>query len=198
MKTITICGSMRFAEEMRRIAWELETRHGMNVLQCVYDPPGAELSQPVLNALEAAHYSKIDLSDGIYVVDIGGYVGESVRQEIHYAQKKGKWVLYHSEFSKNKIAPDDQLKIVRGLQLVVQIGTVGSEKGFCFLVGGAIKNHKSIIRNFHHDGFLVAGNDAQGVAAPGVIFPGSGAIGFVLVAVTNFGAEGRHIDELNV
>ena len=100
MKTITICGSMRFAEEMRRIAWELETRHGMNVLQCVYDPPGAELSQPVLNALEAAHYSKIDLSDGIYVVDIGGYVGESVKQEIQYAKAKGKHIWYHSEFQR--------------------------------------------------------------------------------------------------
>ena len=54
----------------------------------------------MLKALEAAHYSKIDLSDGIYVVDIGGYVGESVKQEIQYAKAKGKHIWYHSEFQR--------------------------------------------------------------------------------------------------
>ena len=46
----------------------------MNVLQCAYDPPGAVLSQRELDALVVAHYRKIDLSDAIYVVDIGGYI----------------------------------------------------------------------------------------------------------------------------
>ena len=36
MKTLTICGSMRFSNEMHQIAWELETMHGFNILQCVY------------------------------------------------------------------------------------------------------------------------------------------------------------------
>lgn len=36
MKTLTICGSMRFSNEMCQIAWELETMHGFNILQCVY------------------------------------------------------------------------------------------------------------------------------------------------------------------
>ena len=99
MKTVTICASMRFAEEMRRIAWELETQRGWNVLQCVYDPPGAKLSQSALASLAAAHYRKIDLSDAIYVVDIDGYIGESVRQEIAYSEKRGKEVLFHSDYS---------------------------------------------------------------------------------------------------
>ena len=100
MKTVTICGSMRFSEEMREIAWDLETRHGMNVLQCVYDPPGAELSREMLKRLEAAHYRKIDLSDAIYVVDIGGHIGQSVSNEITSAKAKGKQILYHSAFLK--------------------------------------------------------------------------------------------------
>ena len=36
MKTLTICGSMRFSNEMCQIAWELETMHGFNILKCVY------------------------------------------------------------------------------------------------------------------------------------------------------------------
>lgn len=97
MKTVTICGSMRFAKEMRKIAWDLETIHNMNVLQCVYDPPGAAVSQELLKRLAEAHYRKIDLSDAIYVVNIDGYIGESVRQEIAYARQKGKEVIFHSE-----------------------------------------------------------------------------------------------------
>ena len=42
----------------------------------------------VLSHLEKAHYRKIDISDGIYVVNIGGYIGESVKAEIQYAKEK--------------------------------------------------------------------------------------------------------------
>ena len=36
MKTYTICGSMRFAEDMKKIAYDLEISKGYNILQCVY------------------------------------------------------------------------------------------------------------------------------------------------------------------
>lgn len=96
MKTLMICGSMRFSKEMQKIAWKLETVYGFNVLQCVYGD--SELDDAVLARLEQAHYRKIDLSDGIYVVDIDGYYGESVRTEIAYARNHGKDVLFHSEY----------------------------------------------------------------------------------------------------
>ena len=38
MKTLTICGSMRFENEMQSIAYDLEAIKGYNVLQCVYAP----------------------------------------------------------------------------------------------------------------------------------------------------------------
>ena len=95
MKTYTICGSMRFEKEMQEIAYALETRNGCNVLQCIYTMPGTVPTQEELQRLEAAHYAKIDLSDGIYVVNIGGYIGDSVRREIEYAGKHGKEICYH-------------------------------------------------------------------------------------------------------
>ena len=97
MKTLTICGSMRFAEDMQSIAFALETRHGFNVLQCVYGD-GEHLTTDQRAALSRAHYQKIDLSDGIYVVDIGGYVGQSTQKEIDYARAQGKEVLFHTDF----------------------------------------------------------------------------------------------------
>lgn len=93
MKTYTICGSMRFEKEMKEITFLLETLKGFNILQCTYtdrEPDAAEKQK-----LAAAHYRKIDISDGIYVVNIDGYIGESVTKEIIYAEKQGKEIVYH-------------------------------------------------------------------------------------------------------
>lgn len=98
MKTITICGSMKFEREMAQIAFELETKHGYNVLQCVYNSEKKELTDEELNALEEAHYKKIDISDGIYVVDINGYIGSRTGEEIKYAKENKKEIIMHSEF----------------------------------------------------------------------------------------------------
>ena len=52
-------------------------------------------------ALENAHYSKIELSDAIYVVDIQGYIGNQVSKEIAFAKSKGKKVIFHSAYRGN-------------------------------------------------------------------------------------------------
>ena len=98
MKTVTICGSMRYAAQMPGIALELELRHGFNVLQCVYNPENIPLSPEDVQVLSRAHLRKIDLSDAIYVVDIDGYIGQSVAEEIAYARERGKGVIFHREF----------------------------------------------------------------------------------------------------
>lgn len=78
MKTVTICGSMKFETEMQRIAFLLETKHNMNVLQCVYNVDNLDITPMEQVSLENAHYRKIELSDAIYVVDIQGYIGNQV------------------------------------------------------------------------------------------------------------------------
>jgi len=95
MKTLTICGSMRFEKLMQEIAYTLETEQGVNVLQCIY---GSNIpSKEQMERLAAAHYRKIDMSDGIYVVYPDGYIGESVQKEIAYAMSKNKEILYYEE-----------------------------------------------------------------------------------------------------
>lgn len=96
MKTITICGSMKYEKEMPIIAFKLETKHGYNVLQCVYNLEKEELTFLDMEALREAHYKKIDISDAIYVVDIDGYIGNSTREEIRYAKENGKEIIMHS------------------------------------------------------------------------------------------------------
>ena len=98
MKTVTICGSMKFQEEMQKIAFDLETKHDMSVLQCVYNVENMDISAIQEKALAKAHRKKIEISDAVYIVNIGGYIGNSVSEEIRFARMKGKEIILHSEY----------------------------------------------------------------------------------------------------
>jgi len=93
MKVVTICGSLKFEEDMIKIAGELETKENTCVLQCIYGLKN--LTDDEKKKLAELHYKKIDISDAIYVVNIGGYIGESTKLEIEYAQKHKKEIIYH-------------------------------------------------------------------------------------------------------
>ena len=54
MKTLTICGSMRFEKEMCSIAYDLETKYGYAVFQCVYAPKDSIISPKELENLRHA------------------------------------------------------------------------------------------------------------------------------------------------
>lgn len=44
--------------------------------------------------LDEMHRQKIDMSNEIYVINFDGYIGESTKFEIEYAQKNGKKISY--------------------------------------------------------------------------------------------------------
>ena len=44
--------------------------------------------------LDDMHKRKIDMADEVYVINVGGYIGDSTRSEIEYARKTGKKVRY--------------------------------------------------------------------------------------------------------
>jgi hypothetical protein len=44
--------------------------------------------------LDDMHLRKIDLADEIFVINVGGYIGESTKREIAYAENTGKKVKY--------------------------------------------------------------------------------------------------------
>ena len=43
------------------------------------------------------HKRKIDMADGIFVINVGGYIGSSTASEIAYAKEHGKTVKYLEE-----------------------------------------------------------------------------------------------------
>lgn len=44
--------------------------------------------------LDDMHKRKIDMADEIFVINVGGYIGESTRSEIKYAKTTGKAIRY--------------------------------------------------------------------------------------------------------
>ncbi len=96
MKVVTICGSMKFNKEMMVIARQLETKNGWAVIQCIYSQKRDKMDNiQEMHNIENAHYRKIEVSDAIYVVNIGGYIGEATKRAIAYAKKMGKEIIYH-------------------------------------------------------------------------------------------------------
>lgn len=52
------------------------------------------LSSETKAMLDDIHKRKIDMADEIFVINKGGYIGESTRSEIEYAKKTNKKINY--------------------------------------------------------------------------------------------------------
>ena len=83
---VCICGSTRFTEEMRAANRELTFA---GVIVVAPGEPDEMVTDEQKTALDALHLRKIDLADRVLVVNPGGYVGESTRREIAYADATG-------------------------------------------------------------------------------------------------------------
>ena len=94
VKVVTICGSMKFAKEMQKVACDLEKKYGWCIIQCVYGVDKENTTQEEMDKIVNAHWKKIDISDAIFVVNVGKYIGKQSQKEIDYALSKGKEVLY--------------------------------------------------------------------------------------------------------
>jgi len=94
MKIITICGSLRFEEEIKSITEKLELE-GNCVLSITYPTRAKECyTEEEITILNKGHYKKIDLSNAIFVVNKNGYIGDSVKKEIIYAKEHNKEISY--------------------------------------------------------------------------------------------------------
>lgn len=97
---ITLCGSTKFKETFEEINKQL-TAQGKIVLSVgvfghslTSEEKATFFSEDVKKELDLLHFDKIDMSNSIYVINQGGYIGDSTKKEIEYAQKKGKNIYY--------------------------------------------------------------------------------------------------------
>ena len=93
---ITLCGSTRFKEQYLETQKRLTLEGNIIISVGLFGHSGDdETWEPgVKEMLDNMHKRKIDMADGIYVINVGGYIGESTRSEIEYAKAHGKEVKY--------------------------------------------------------------------------------------------------------
>ncbi|MCM3782152.1 hypothetical protein M3231_04150 [Neobacillus mesonae] len=97
MRIITLCGSTKFKKEFEQANAFLTLRGNIVISLAFFEQSeGFEITDKQADLLADLHLKKIDLSDEIFVVDVGGYIGSSTMKEIEYAKKKGKEVRYYS------------------------------------------------------------------------------------------------------
>jgi hypothetical protein len=96
-KIVCLCGSTRFYREFQQANYD-ETFKGNIVLSVGFYPHAQKQAHgenvgctPELKTkLDLLHLRKIDLADEIFVLNVGGYVGDSTANEIAYVLSQGK------------------------------------------------------------------------------------------------------------
>ena len=95
-KVITLCGSTRFKDAFLETQKRLTLEGNIVISVGLFGHSGdEEVWKPgTKEMLDDMHKRKIDMADEIYVINVGGYMGESTRTEIEYALSQGKLVRY--------------------------------------------------------------------------------------------------------
>ena len=95
-KVITLCGSTRFKDEFLEAQKRLTLEGNIVISVGLFGHSGDDVvwTEGVKDMLDRQHLAKIDLADEIIVINVGGYIGDSTRREIAYAEYKGKSITY--------------------------------------------------------------------------------------------------------
>ena len=106
-KVITLCGSTRFKDQFLEAQKRLTLEGNIVISVGLFGHSGnnevwENMDEGTLTATKAMlddmHKAKIDMSDEIFVINVGGYIGESTRSEIEYAEMTGKLIKYLEPF----------------------------------------------------------------------------------------------------
>ena len=100
---ITLCGSIKFKNEFMKVQEELTLDGNIVISVGLFGHSGdnevwENMDEGTLTRtkemLDDMHKAKIDMADEIFVINVGGYIGDSTRSEIQYAKMNGKKVNY--------------------------------------------------------------------------------------------------------
>lgn len=95
---LTLCGSAKFEETFHM--WnEKLTLAGHIVYGLAVYPSSKKgdknwYSEAQKTTLDLAHFAKISNSEGIVVLNVDGYIGDSTRREIEWARMNAKRIFY--------------------------------------------------------------------------------------------------------
>jgi hypothetical protein len=95
-RVVTLCGSTKFKDKFMEAQKRLTLAGNIVLSVGLFGHAGDEaVWRPgVKEMLDDMHKRKIDMADGIFVINVGGYIGQSTRSEIEYAKAHGKTTEY--------------------------------------------------------------------------------------------------------
>ena len=102
-KVITLCGSTKFKKEFMEVQKDLTLKGNIVISVWLFGHSGDNEVWENMDEgkftktkemLDDMHKSKIDMADEIFVINVGGYIGESTKSEIEYAKDTGKKINY--------------------------------------------------------------------------------------------------------
>lgn len=93
--TVCLCGSTKFKKKFYEVARNFTLQgYIVTMPQVFIHSDEEELSQARKEMLDEIHKTKIAQSDLIYIINCGGYIGESTRSEIEWAEMLHKKIEY--------------------------------------------------------------------------------------------------------
>ena len=95
-KVITLCGSTKFKDEYMKAQKDLTLKGNIVISVGLFGHSGDDevWTKGTKEMLDNMHKRKIDMADSIFVINVGGYIGDSTRSEIEYAKAHGKGIEY--------------------------------------------------------------------------------------------------------
>lgn len=100
---VTLCGSTRFKNEFIEVQKRLTLEGNIVISVGLFGHSGdsevwENMDEGILTKtkemLDDMHKRKIDMSDEIFVINVGGYIGDSTCSESEYAKAHGKKIRY--------------------------------------------------------------------------------------------------------
>ena len=96
-----LCGSVRFEKEFKEHAEAFHLSGDIVLMPHIFRH--AEFHeenaymQSVKEQMDRVHKWKIRMADLVFIINKDGYIGESTRSEIEFAERHNKWIKYMSE-----------------------------------------------------------------------------------------------------
>ena len=126
---ITLCGSTRFKEEFERVQKELTLKGYIVISVGLFGHSGDDevwegMSENTLTEtkrmLDDMHKKKIDMAGSIFVINPGGYIGDSTWSEISYACMLGKKIEFLEDVPQHAIQATVRERIEKAEQIAMQ------------------------------------------------------------------------------
>lgn len=106
---LTLCGSLRFEPYWHEANKQLGLAG--HICYSVMTFPSIEGAKSWYNeqqkwTLDLVHFAKIEESDGVIMLNIDGYLGESSLRELQWARMRGKWIFWSFRDERAKFTTD--------------------------------------------------------------------------------------------